>query len=326
MRILAWAVAAVALLWSGYWFFTSRIAHHTILSFIEQARNNGAVIDYSDLNLEGFPNRFDLTVSAPLVQNAAKSFHYHSDFIQFLSLSYSPWHVIVAFAPRQDLVLFGKNLEIETDKAQASIVMSPTKNLALERLIFMGSGLRFRNDSGALGQASSFDMGLRARDALPTDGATDRRYQLGLRATNLKLAFTDGPTQIFLQLDMLLDRPIDGKIWHENPMPRAFDLSNFSLIWNMAELTAAGQVSADSRGLAQGRIMLTLQNWQVFFDFAVAQNWISPKARQGIKNLGQALSQGKDRLELPLFVKDNWVSLGPVPLGKLPATFAKISP
>ena len=88
-------------------------------------------------------------------------------------------------------------------------------------------------------------------------------------------------------------------------------------------MSAAGRILPDAMGRAQGKITIKLQNWRVFYEVALELNLIAPKARPNIEGLLNALSKGTNLLELPLLVQDDWVSLGPLPLGRLPDIFAR---
>lgn len=322
MRILTWAVAVVALLWSSYWFLGARFARQSIMAAIMHAQNNGAKISYSDLSLTGYPNRFDLSITKPIVANANNKFNYSSNFIQFLSLSYSPWHIIAAFDNAQEITLFGQAFRLESTDAKASLVLSPTQKLALDRLIFVARDLTLKQGGKNLAKMAVLDLGLRARESLLST-PLEHRHQFGLRASDILMPLSKIPAGLAMSLTLTLDRALDQQMTSELANLRGLELETLSLNWNGAVLSAAGRILPDALGRTQGKINIKLQNWRVFYEMALEQNLIAPKARPNIEGLLNALSKGTNLLELPLLVQDDWVSLGPLPLGRLPDIFAR---
>lgn len=126
-----------------------------------------------------------------------------------------------------------------------------------------------------------------------------------------------------MSLTLTLDRALDPHMTSELANLRGLELETLSLNWNGAVLSAAGRILPDAMGRAQGKITIKLQNWRVFYEVALELNLIAPKARPNIEGLLNALSKGTNLLELPLLVQDDWVSLGPLPLGRLPDIFAR---
>ena len=101
MRALAWIVAVLTALWGGYWFVGSSALESATLRGVDDLRAQGNTLDYSDLSLQGFPNRFDMTVTDPVFVSAQNGFGWKAPFVQSFALSYRPNEVIVVFPDSQ---------------------------------------------------------------------------------------------------------------------------------------------------------------------------------------------------------------------------------
>ncbi|MDZ4135084.1 MAG: DUF2125 domain-containing protein, partial [Paracoccaceae bacterium] len=108
----------------------------------------GYLAQNAGLAVQGFPNRFDLTITAPRLSDPARGIGWQAPFVQILSLSYKPWHIIAALPPTQTLTLPGSALTLTSDKLQASLIVEPTPALTLDRLAIAGSRLTLRADAG----------------------------------------------------------------------------------------------------------------------------------------------------------------------------------
>ncbi|HSF64747.1 MAG TPA: DUF2125 domain-containing protein, partial [Paracoccaceae bacterium] len=102
MRWLLWIVVAAATLWSGYWFAGSRALERGAVQAIAMQAAQGFV-SQADVSVQGFPNRFDLTLTEPRFGDPARGLVWEAPFAQLFALSYKPWHLIAAFPPEQRL-------------------------------------------------------------------------------------------------------------------------------------------------------------------------------------------------------------------------------
>ena len=61
-RALIALVLAACTIWSVFWFMGHRTVHSTISALIQDMRDSGLEVEYSDLRVRGYPNRFDTTI------------------------------------------------------------------------------------------------------------------------------------------------------------------------------------------------------------------------------------------------------------------------
>jgi hypothetical protein len=148
MRALLWVVVAAAVTWGGYWFAGARALETAAQTWFRTQTDAGLVAEHSALSVSGFPNRFDLTVTDLRLANPETGYGWTAPFVQILSLSYRPWHIIAAFAKQQQVQTPWQDLSVASDKLQGSVVFVPGTNLALDRLTVAGNGMRVTSDLG----------------------------------------------------------------------------------------------------------------------------------------------------------------------------------
>ena len=100
MRILFFAICAMALAWSGYWIVGAISLERTLIDWLEQRRLDGWVAEASSVNTRGFPNRFDSTFSDLELADPSTGMAWTAPFFQIFSLSYRPNHIIAVLPER----------------------------------------------------------------------------------------------------------------------------------------------------------------------------------------------------------------------------------
>ena len=103
MRLLLIITSLLALIWSSYWIVFSVKLKSDVSDFIESHNSDHLLVDYSDLSIKGFPNRFDITLNKLYIRNNDLSVTWLLPYFQILSLSYKPNHLILVFPNTQTL-------------------------------------------------------------------------------------------------------------------------------------------------------------------------------------------------------------------------------
>lgn len=324
MRALIWIVAALAALWGGYWFVGSRAAEATARDWFAQAEQGGAVAQYADLQVAGFPNRFDLTVSEPYLADPVQGIGWRAPFAQVFSMSWKPWHLIAALPETQTLDLPGQRVAVTTTRMQGSLVLEPGTALALDQSALLAEEVALRSDLGW--QLGWERLNLATR---PDPGRADA-HEVGLRITGFSpdpalIAALGGlpATVEMIELNLIADlsAPLDRNAGATLPVVEALVLHEGIVRWGGLSLFAKGEVTPDVMGRAEGRIDLRLENWREAMAAAQAMGLIAPELERTVDTVlsGLAAQGGKgDVLELPLTFRNGMTSLGPLPLGPAP--------
>jgi hypothetical protein len=324
MRVLIWVSVVLVALWSGYWFVGQRAVDRATEGFFQSASRQGLVAEKAGHRVAGFPNRFDLTIDAPHLADPVKGLDWSAPFLQILSLSYKPWHVILAFPPEQVLTTPRDRLTIASDgKLQASLVVTPGPDLALDRTTLVGTGLAVTAEDGARLTAAEL------RFATRLDPTRTNSHEIGLEVTGiapdpgLTAALPDLPPAIDrIRLDAFagFSAPIDRHARQTRPDLTAFTLREAVLAWGALTVFVKGDLVFD-RGVPDGRLDVRIEGWRHLVGLMTATGLIKPEVAPTVERMLETLAaQSGDgtALNLPLAFNAGQMRLGPLPLGPAP--------
>ena len=327
MRLLIVAVLVLGGLWGGYWFVGSSALETATVAAFAAARDEGRVARYSSLSVEGFPSRFDLTINDIALGDPAAGIIWRAPFAQVLALSYTPYHIIAALPHSQTVELPGETLTLRSAKMEGSVIFVPTPALRLRTTTFIA-------DSPALSSTAGWQVGLRqARFAARPVVGRDNAYEIGFEALDIapgaSLRATldpagtlpDAAEVIHIDADLAFDAPLDRHAGERPPQLTALTLRDAHATWGPLSLFASGSLTVDATGRPEGRLTLRARNWRGMVAIAVALGALKPEIAPTVDNMLAELAKGSPDLrtvELPLVVRDGWMSFGPIPLGPAP--------
>lgn len=324
MRVLLWVSLGLVALWSGYWFVGQRALDRATVNFFQSASRQGLVAEMAGHRIAGYPNRFDLTIEAPHLADPVKGMDWSAPFVQILSLSYKPWHVILAFPPEQVLTTAQDRLTITTDgKLQASLVVKPGPDLSLDRTTLVGTGLALHAERGARLTAGE------VRFATRLDPTRTNTHEIGLEVTDLApdpaltAALPDLPPVIGrIRLDAFagFSTPIDRHARQLRPELTAFTLREGILTWGGLSIFVKGDLVFD-RGVPDGRLDVRIEGWRHLVGLMTATGMVKPEVAPTVERMLETLAvQSGDgtALNLPLVFAAGQMRLGPLPLGPAP--------
>lgn len=322
MRWLLWVVVAAAALWSGYWFAGRAAVERGAQAALQAAAAQGMVAQ-AGVAVQGFPNRFDLTLTDPRLGDPARGLVWEAPFAQVFALSYKPWHLIAVLPPEQRLVTPAGDVTLTAGDLRASIVSAPSADLPLERLAVAGEALALVAPQGLRLWAET------ARLATRRDGSAPHAHEVGLDVTGLapdpaRAALAGLPPaaeRLRIVAVASLSAPLDRHAGTAPPMLEALTLREVTFRWGPAALSASGAITADAQGRAEGTIDIRITDWRRMLDAATALGLIRPEIAptwaEMARRLAEAAGSGND-LALPLRMSGGRLSLGPLPLGAAP--------
>lgn len=323
MRLLLWISIFLAAAWSGYWYVGQSAFQRGAETFFQQAQSQGLVAQNSGLSIQGYPNRFDLTVTAPKIGDPRRGLEWSGPFIQVLTLSYTPWHVIAAFPPTQVVSTPVEDITITSEKLQASVVVSPTPALTLDRTAFVGSNLAFASTQDWTVTADEIRFATRA------DPSMTNAHDIGLEVKSLtpdptiSALMPDLPATIALiRLDALasLSAPIDRHSGETRPGLTALSVKEGIFNWGALSVFAKGDLEVVS-GFPEGRIVIRVEGWRNLVTLAVATGAVKADVAPTVERMLETMagsSGNPEVLELPLIFANGRMNLGPLPLGPAP--------
>ena len=319
MRWLIGIVLAFALGWSGYWFAGATAIRRGATDFLAA---QGARAGHESLSVQGFPNRFDLTVTGPEFSDPVTGWRWSAPFAQVFAMTWKPWHLIGVMADSQEIEAAGQRIGVTSQDLRGSLVLHPGTDLALERLVLEGADLRAVSDRGWQIGAATLAF------ATAEDPTRRNTHRIGLQVDGLDL----GPAmatalpglggvigRIHLDAHLLLTGAIDRHLGAVEVA--AVEIGDLSLDWGSLQIRARGSLARASEGFAEGVIELEIHQWRQVPAVLKALGLVPPGVADTYgKALELLAEQGDDPdvLKVPLTMKGGRMSLGALPIGRAP--------
>ncbi len=292
IRILIIAVVALSLIWSGYWFLGGRAHRGMVVGQLERAEADGWKITHSGVELNGFPNRFDTTVTELRMESPEGEFIWETPSLQLLTLSYRPNHLIAVLPDKQRFSIFGNSVELTSQGMNASIVVSDPDNLNIERFVFESSKAELEISTGWKGVFDNVLFAVRRSDQDPAKvDAAIRLSSKETRSSNDEADDTEDlikPTTMTGEASLQASREIGLNMCKDGHAEiRRIDVSELKLSRRQSELGVAGSLAFDSNGVSDGQLDITITNGQPLVDEAVEAELIDANVAA---NIGTVLS------------------------------------
>ena len=326
MKRMLVVILVCCVAYSAYWVVGSRGAQSGIAAWFKDRRGEGWQAEYADLTLRGFPNRFDSTLTAPVLADPDSGLMWQAPFLQLFALSYRPNHVIAVWPNSQRFATPTQTYDITSSDMRASLVLLPETNLPLDRVRFVSDTIEITSDSGARTALGGVQM------AISRVQTTTQTYRFTVNADGLVPPLPAGlavNTPLPDHLDTLrgditvaFSRPWDiTAISASRPQPTHIDLKLAEAKWGGLELQFAGTLDVDAAGQPSGKITVKARNWRDIVQLAVGLGWLpsglAKRLEQGL-SLASGLSGNAETLDIPLSFGGGLVSLGPIPIGPSP--------
>lgn len=329
MRALLIALLVVSGLWAGYWVVGSRALENAVVQWFTTP-HGGLTASQSDISVSGFPNRFDLTITDPVLARPQIGWGWRAPFAQVFTMTWKPWHLIAALPNEQQIDTPQGQFTLRSSNLEGSLVLIPGTALALDRTVLSGEGLSLTAQSGW--QISATKLTLASR-LMPDDA---NAHEIGFDATTVTpdagfrmslAAQSTLPEQIDrLHLDAIVTfaAPLDRFSMPTPPPLTGVRVKQGLLRWGDLTISAQGEIAPDADGIAQGRIDLRVENWRQLVPVLIASGLITAEVSPTVTRAMELLAeQGQDPkiLTIPLAFQSGRMSLGPLPLGPAPRLF-----
>ena len=248
MRVLIGVVATAVLLWSGYWFYGRSVNRTAVESLIADLRAQGVDASHEGISIRGFPNRFDTTISAPLIADQERRLSWQAPFLQLLALSYQPYRFVIVWPERQRIETPGETIDIVSEDMRASLSLHYDGEPQLGTFIVEAGETRMSGSSGWTGRFSDILAAVRRREG------TASSYEIAVRfrrhpgaatppANAVAAALVGDLTSIDAELTAVLDRPIAASSCKNRGIQfRSVDISSASVRWRHSSLRLSGRL------------------------------------------------------------------------------------
>lgn len=329
MRALLVVVLVVSGLWAGYWFLGAQAMERGVTGWFAAQEGGPLQAEHQGIAVAGFPNRFDLTVTAPRLADTAAGLGWQAPFAQVFMMTWKPWHIIATLPNEQTLSLAGQDIALASASFQASAVLVPGTDLTLDRSALAVDTLTLTSSAGWDVAAATLRLGQRRAP----DRAAAQEVALELTtlsppaAMTASLSSADLPERIDLvRIDSVLglSAPIDRHLGTTPLALQDITLREGLIRWGDLVLSASGTLTPAADGTPEGRIDLRVENWRKLVPLFLAAGVIQPTQSDAVTRALELLAQqggNPDVLPLPLTFQKGWMSLGPLPLGPAPQIF-----
>ena len=327
MRLLTTLVIAAVLLWGGYWLLGARATETALENWFEARRADGWVADYTSIETQGFPNRFDTTITNLALADTKAGLAWTMPFFQILTLSYTPNHIIVAFPDSQTVSTPDEKFTLSSQTMRGSVVFKPDTSLELDRSTFELSGLDITSTTGWNTQIATGQFATR-------QGTTPLSHDVFFEARDMRpaaplLAFIDPQgalaetfDEVKLDMTIVFDKPWDRfALENTRPQPAQIDLKIFNAQWDELTLQATGALEIGPTGLPTGSIDVRAKNWRDMLRIASETGLVPANAQPTIESMLGVLagmSGNPETLDAPISFRNGSMYFAGLPIGPAP--------
>lgn len=336
-KYLVIIIAALALLWSLFWFFAAGRFETALDAREGTLSKRGIALSYSNRDVSGFPFRLIAAYADFQATGAGSGFGWgaNGQVAQIIALPWNSHHVILDI-PQAGVVLSSdwQNARDEvksyTTQAKAeSLRMSVSaKDSQLQRISLQLRGVDGDSSLMGLGPFDADDVQLHLRWPAPSDvdpQALDAPVQLepALRIKNLEFKGRSmgalGPVMNSLVMQSAIRGPeVPGRsadqlsYWRLNG--GTLDVPLFQLDWGPMHVTGDGTVAIDEEFQPIGAFSLQAKGLDAALATLEADTRISTDAAEFLRITLGALGAGEagETIPVPVMMQNGIVSIGPV--------------
>ena len=325
-------LSAFALAWSGGWFWLADKLRSDIASFVNAQRDNGIVLDWSDMRISGFPIRFDTTFENPQATRTTADTRISWAGAATAIRPFIEGPGIVSFdAPgRHQFDIRNRDTDISIDTNADSL----QGRLAFDTF-GQPRGLRGRaapltarlEDGPEITTAeTAFDW------EMHTDPSAGESLSVVLKQIDLTaipvdetVATTFGQTIQTVSGRATLRGPLDPAALDAASLTRwrdsggTLELESFNLIWGPLRIAGDGTLSVDPTLQPVGAFSARIAGLDRLLDLLEERGQI-PRQQAALARIGLAVllrtpaNGGPAEARLPVTLQDRVLSIGPIPL------------
>ena len=301
MRALFFVVAVLAALYAGYWFVGSSQVETRAEAALAQLEARGWEVDYTDLSTDGFPSRFDTTVTDLHLASPDGRVVWDAPFLQVFALSYRPNQIISIWPPEQQVAIAGQPLTVTSEGLRASGTARLSPDLPLDHAAVESGPMTITS-----GQGWSASLG-RLLGAIREAGPGPASYDVFLETEDVASPAIPVPLDLLrFDAQVTLDQPLDRRV--AGPLrPLSLALREARLAQGDVAVTASGDLAPDAQGFLAGETTVTVANWRGLLDLLQDLGLLPFDRRALFEGAFEGLSQGEDRIEVPVTFADGKV-------------------
>ena len=327
MRILSAVIFAALILWSIFWWHTAQNTKKSVDDWFGQ-QSVDQDLEYNKVSISGFPNRLDLTIKNGTINSYRGKFLISANVIQFLTLLYDKDFIISVIQPPIDITYKNQYFRVESGLLKSSFNFSEEKEL--HKIVTEGSNLRLLDPKKNKWGLKKL---LFASEKDTTALAPTYRSHLTLDNITIPKSYLDSYNNNDLIVPVIKKISIDSiinfsKDFYKIPSPNKILQINDIIItidWGFLTSILTGDVKLSKNNLLNGSFEIKVPNWRDLLKIFQKEKLLNKKLFKTIKaGLTFIASQDTNRdqsVTVPITVKNNFIFLGPIIVGKIDDKF-----
>lgn len=323
VKIAGYATVAIAILYSGYWFFAASFIKTRIDLALSQ-ETPIARLDLGEITVTGFPKNFDVNLRDLSVTHDT-SFHWSTSEARLSAASLDPTRLDIDLSRPHAIGGRWGDVVLDTERAQVIALFGKTAQLPLQ-------DLRFALESAKLSHASG--QGLAAEKVISVirnrEGEDPGVYRIETEITGADIS------KILPDLPVIYHRlgPVVGVAdvfftsgWSVGdltaslPAFRGAILQKLSASFGNSDLSLDGTLQVSPDANISGEVTLTITKWRELLQLAKLIGKIDEDGQEIFAEMlaeVESLSGKPGTLELPLVIKNGAITYGIFTLGVIP--------
>ncbi len=309
--------------WSGYWYIGARAQEKLYASAVEGGRASGWQVQSRNLGVEGFPGRFDTTLTGLDFRTPNGKWGWQGDRARIAALSYQPTQATLTLGGAQVFTTPEGSIRLNGSLMQASVAVTPTVNLPLARLALKGAALALQ---GLFGAAKIATLNAELRPEGPPNSYRLKIDLAGIAPPASLTSLIGGgaglPDKVdALKLSSLLefDREINRQALESGtpPRPGRAIIAPSTLVWGRSVLTVTGDLRRANNGYIEGSLGFEVENWQTLYNVFTRASALAPTQKITLQRALNAASNGGN-LVFTLVFENGQTRIGPFTIGPAP--------
>lgn len=338
-RILLTILVGFVLLAGGaytaYWFITANILEDIVASWVEQRRDEGYVVEVAQPHVTGFPTAFHMDLGEPVIEAPLHGGGWRWEGSRLLGEAKitNPWHILFSTPGHHELKAPGPG-GMQTFTADAADVagefkLEPEGGLQHATLDLAGVTLSLPNQEPVKIEQARLRLvpGPLAAAAPTAASATAHLQLVGLSLPQDRLPGGLDSRVDRVELAAMLrglippGAPGDAlRAWRD--AGGVVEVEKLLAEWGPLRFSGDGTFALDERMQPIGAMSAAIKGLEPAAEQLAAAGLISPKDARLVTLAGTALARPADdggtEVRMPLRLQQQTLSLGPVPLLRLP--------
>ena len=270
VKIAGYATVAIAILYSGYWFFAASFIKTRINLALSQ-ETSITKLDLGEITVTGFPRNFDINVRDFSV-NHDVSFHWSTPGARLTAASLDPTKLDIDLSRPHAIGGRWGDMVLETARAQVIALFGKTYPLPLQDLRFALEGAKLSHANG-LGLAAEKIIAVIKNRAGEDPGVY--RIETEITGADFSKILPDNPQSyhrfgpIVGVADVFFTSGWSaGDLTAPLPAFRGATLQKLSASFGNSDLNLDGTLQISSDGTVSGEVTVTISQWRELLTFA----------------------------------------------------------